>query len=60
MIPFLKQLYLDKKQQIDDTLLYAKKLFDQKFQGACTALEKMTEQPLYRQDFSIFLTSFPR
>ncbi|MDR2189871.1 MAG: hypothetical protein LBP53_01455 [Candidatus Peribacteria bacterium] len=60
MISFLEELYRDKEKYIQITLSSAHQLFEETFQIACKALEKMTEQPLYKNDFTIFLTTFPR
>ncbi|MDR3168568.1 MAG: hypothetical protein LBU27_02150 [Candidatus Peribacteria bacterium] len=60
MVPFLEELYEEKKETIKLTFEYANQLFEAKFQRACETIEQMTGNPLYREDFIIFLTSFPR
>jgi hypothetical protein len=60
MIPFLENLYKDKKETIDKTFLHANQLFEEKFQEACTSIETMTKKELYLKEYTLFLTTFPR
>ena len=60
MDEFIDSLYNDRKKEIDLTIEYANLYFQKWFQKACECMEKITWKPLYRNDFTIYLTSFPR
>lgn len=60
MDEFIDKLYIDKGKEIDLTIEYANLYFQKWFQKACECMEKTTWKPLYRNDFTIYLTSFPR
>lgn len=60
MEPFLENLYEEQKETIEKTKFYANKLFEEKFTTACLCMQKLTEKTIYRKDFTLFLTSFPR
>lgn len=60
IIPFLKQKYIEDKEQIDKFTKYINYEYEQKFIKACEKLVKTLNKPLYRNDFTIFLTTFPR
>ncbi|MEI6228865.1 MAG: hypothetical protein WCP11_02505 [Candidatus Saccharibacteria bacterium] len=57
---FLKQKYIDEKSQIDDYTDSLDKRFQQSFQSACDKMVAVIGRPLYRDDFTIYLTTFPR
>ena len=60
MDDFIDKLYNEKKKEIELTIEYANLHFQKWFQKACECMEKITGNPLYRNDFTIYLTSFPR
>lgn len=60
LIPFLKQKYVDEKEQIDDYTKYINHQYQDKFIEACKKIVDLTSKPLYRDEFTIFLTTFPR
>lgn len=60
IMPFLKKKYVDDKKEINNARNDRKKEFDQKFQEACEKLAKVMGKPIYRDDFTFYLTTFPR
>ena len=60
MNEFIDNLYYERKKEINLTIEYANLDFQKWFQKACECMENVTEKPLYRNDFTIYLTSFPR
>lgn len=58
--PFLEQRYIDDKDKIDKHIDFMNDVYDQKFQKACKKLEKAMGKPIYRKDFTFFITTFPR
>jgi hypothetical protein len=60
MIPYLNKLYKDNKILIDTVLIKSQKIFQEKFEQACLCMERLTKRPIYRKDFTIYLTTFPR
>jgi len=60
LIPYLKQRYIDEKKEIDENLSFLNKEFKKKFNKACQKIVDLLGKPLYRNDFYIDLTTFPR
>lgn len=60
IVPFLKQKYFDDNEKIDSFTKFINKQFNEKFENACLKLEKVMKRPIYRNDFTIYLTTFPR
>jgi hypothetical protein len=60
IVPFLKQKYIDDKDKIQASTKFIDKQFSQKFEKACLKLEKVMGKPIYRNSFTIYLTTFPR
>ena len=60
LLPYLKQKYIDNKQQIDDYIKFINIEYEQKFNIACQKITELTTHPLYRNDLTIYLTTFPR
>ncbi|MCB9822684.1 hypothetical protein H6800_00225 [Candidatus Nomurabacteria bacterium] len=60
LIEYLKGLYLSDKNNIAEYKKFIESEFKSKFKEACDALEMLTGKPLYRQDFTVYLTTFPR
>ena len=60
IIPFLKQKYIDGKEKINQFTSQAKNDYDYKFSLACQKIVELTGKPLYRNDFTTFLTTAPR
>lgn len=60
LIPFLKQKYIDDKDKIKTSTNFIENQFKEKFKKACLKLEKVVGKPIYRNDFTIYLTTFPR
>lgn len=58
--PYLKQKYIDDKDKIGTFKLEEENIFDDKFIEACDRMVKLLGRPLYRNDFTIYLTTFPR
>jgi hypothetical protein len=60
LIPFLKQKYITDKDHIDYYLDFLNLEYKYKFTKACQKIREITKKPLYRNDFTAFLTTFPR
>lgn len=60
LMPFLKQKYVDEKVQIEEYKKYLTMEYDKKFQKGCETIVELLGKPLYRNDFEVFLTTFPR
>lgn len=60
LISFLKQKYIDEKEQIDNFTNLVKAQYEQKFDKACDKVVEIMGKPLYRNDFTTFLTTAPR
>lgn len=60
LIPYLKQKYINEKKKIDDYKKYIDSEFDQKYNIACQKITELTCHPLYRNDSTVYLTTFPR
>ena len=60
LIPFLKQKYIDEKNLIDACTNFINREYEQKFEKACQKVADLLNKPIYRDDFTIYLTTFPR
>lgn len=60
LIPFLKQKYIDEKEKIKQARKRLKNVYEQKFDLACEKMVELMGKPIYRNDFTIYLTTFPR
>ncbi|MDP4038731.1 MAG: hypothetical protein Q8P54_02065 [bacterium] len=60
LIPYLRKKYIDEKDIIKDYKSYIESEFKQKFERSCEKLVRVMSKPLYRNDFTIYLTTFPR
>ena len=60
IFPYLKQKYIDDKEKIDASKKFIEKQFSEKFEKACQKLEEVMGKPIYRNNFTIYLTTFPR
>jgi hypothetical protein len=58
--PYLKQKYIDDKEQIKNYKKFMDHEFNNKFIDACNKVSELTSKPLYRDNFTFFLTTFPR
>jgi len=56
---FLKQKYIDDKDKIDSFIKFVNDRYDQDFQNACEKIEEATGKPLYRNDFTDYITTYP-
>ncbi|NCU30305.1 hypothetical protein EOL73_00560 [Candidatus Saccharibacteria bacterium] len=57
---YLKQKYQEDSETIRLGLEFINKRFEEHFELACQKLIEITGRPLYRDDFTIYLTTFPR
>jgi len=60
LIRFLKQKYIDEKVKIEEYNDYINHQYQDKFIKACEKIVDLTGRPLYLDEFTIFLTTFPR
>lgn len=60
LIPFLKKVYVDQKQKISEAKIFFKNEFDQKFQEGCIKIVDVMGKPIYRYDFTFYLTTMKR
>lgn len=60
IIPFLRNKYILEKEQIAEYTNFINKEYNEKFQKACEKVVELLGKQLYRNDFTIFLTTFPR
>lgn len=58
LLPHIKKLY--KKNHINKIKLKVQRAFDSHANSIQKRMEEVTGQPLYRQSFTVFLTTFPR
>lgn len=54
------QLHRERAFEIEEYTQRIRTEFEQKFHQACQKIEDLTQKPLYREDFTIYLTTFPR
>jgi len=59
IIQFLKQKYIDDKDKIDTFTEFINKRYSENFYSACLKLEQVMKKPIYRNDFTIYLTTIP-
>jgi len=60
LIPFLKKVYVDQEKKISKTKTFFKNEFDHKFQKGCNRIVKIMGKPIYRYDFTFYLTTMKR
>jgi len=60
LIPFLKQKYIDENQDINKHIALLEKIYSEKFKKACKKMVKLTGKDLYLNNFTFFITTFPR
>lgn len=60
LIPFLKQKYINEKQNIDNYIIFLENIYKEKFDKACKKVGDLTGKDLYINNFTIFITTFPR
>ncbi|MDK2899125.1 MAG: hypothetical protein PWQ10_312 [Patescibacteria group bacterium] len=60
LIPFLDQTYIDKKQDIYNHIAFLEKIYNKKFVKACKKIVDLTGKDLYLNEFTFFITTFPR
>lgn len=60
MYPVLEQIYKEEKEAIANYKNIIQEKIDAHLQEACLTMENITGFPLYRKDFILNLTTFPR
>lgn len=60
LVPFLRKVYIDQKKEIKRAREFFNKEFDQKFQDGCDKIAVVMKRPIYRKDFTIYLTTLRR
>lgn len=60
LVPFLKQIYIDHKKEIKNGRDFFNQEFEQKFQDGCNKIVDVMGKPIYRNDFTIYLTTLRR
>lgn len=60
IIPFLNQKYIDEKEKIQNFTNLVNTEYQKKFDLACQKIVELIEKPIYRNDFTTFLTTAPR
>jgi len=60
LLPYLKGYYKRNKKDLYKALCEANELFRKKTNSACKLMEKITQYPIYRNNFTCFFTTFPR
>lgn len=60
LLPYLRDLYERDKDKIQKGSDFIKERHEANFLLACKKMVELTGKPLYRSDFTIFITTFPR
>lgn len=60
LIPFLKEKYKKEKSTFKESKEFILNQFKKKFEIGCEKIVNVMGKPLYRQDFSFYLTTFER
>jgi len=60
LIPYLKEKYITEKDEIDKYITYVKNEYSQKFNKGCQKVVNILGKPIYRNDFTTFISTFPR
>ncbi|MDD2637185.1 MAG: hypothetical protein PHW82_16980 [Bacteroidales bacterium] len=60
IFPFLRQKYVDEKDKITASKNFIEKRFNEDYINACKKLEDVMGKPLYRNNFTVYQTTFPR
>jgi len=53
-------MYIEDGDKIEAFINSTKNIFDENFDTACKKMAEVTGKPLYRNNFTIFVTTFPR
>lgn len=60
ILSFLKtKKYIEDKKAIDKFIKFINKRFSENFEKACMSLEKIMNRPIYRDNFTIYITTIP-
>jgi len=60
LFPYLKKLYKSEQKDIQEAKSRIEKSFSKNFITACGRLERLTGKSLFRKNYKIYLTTFPR
>jgi len=60
LIPYLENLYRKKNKRISSFINKNNVLFDRKLESGCARIELVMAKPIYRKDFTLYFTMFPR
>lgn len=60
LMGYLNNKYVEDEAEIRQYETYVNKEYEQKFTSACEKLVEVVGKPLYRNDFTTYLTTFPR
>jgi hypothetical protein len=60
LLPYLRDLYEQDRDKIQKGSDFIKERYKTNFLLACNKMTELTGKPLYRNDFTIFITTFPR
>lgn len=60
LIPFLNQKYILESEKIDRYKSFINSEYENKYQKACQCVVDLLGRPLFRNDFTVYLTTFPR
>lgn len=60
IISFLNEKYISKKKEIQEFTNLVNSEYQEKFDLACQKIVELQGKPIYRNDFTIFLTTAPR
>ena len=60
IIPFLKQKYVNDKEEINKYTNQVNETYEKNFNDACKKMVELTGKPLYRDDFTTIITTAPR
>lgn len=60
LIPYLTNYYSENLDSIAAMQKESQNIFDRKLNEACQLMEKVTQFPLYKNNFIVYLTTFPR
>lgn len=58
--PYLKTKVVNSKSELNKFIRVTEKEFHDKFDDACLALERITKHPIVADNFTIYVTTFPR
>lgn len=58
--PYLENILKNPNSRLNKFMQIAEKEFTEKFEPACEILEKITQHPMISNEFTFFITTFPR